>query len=74
MKKPEALVGKIEHVSDGQRVYQKYRRNGTVVMYTICCDCQLVHLEEFKPLKGGIRFRAWRDEGKTKEQRSKKKK
>jgi hypothetical protein len=26
-----------------------------------CCDCSLVHLFEFRTVRGQIKFRAWRD-------------
>jgi hypothetical protein len=45
------------------------RRNGAAVVHTVCCDCGLVHVEEFLPKNGYIRVRVWRDDKHTKEVR-----
>lgn len=73
MGKPKVNLGKIEQVYDGKPVKYYRRNNGSAVLYTICCHCQLVHLEELTPRKDYIRARVWRDEEKTAWLRSKSK-
>lgn len=76
---PIANFGKLVQVQEGkiERYYQ--RKDGKCVVFTVCCDCGLTHLEEFLPKKGYIRVRVWRDDTRTKEmhksrrERSKKK-
>lgn len=64
--KPKVWFGKIQQVYDGKPVKYYYRKNRTAVEYSICCDCGLVHLVEYKPLKSCLVIRAWRDEERTK--------
>jgi len=65
VKKPLAAVGKIEHIEDG-RTHRYYKRhNGSAVVYTICCDCNLVHLEKFTPRRGYIAVTVWREDDLT---------
>lgn len=33
--------------------------------YRACCDCGLVHREEFRIRDGRVQYRVWRDEGET---------
>lgn len=72
MEKPNAKVGKVEHVTPGKPVKYYLRKDGTAVVFTVCCDCSLTHLEEFTPKKTYIRVRVWRDDEKTKKFRKEK--
>jgi len=74
MEKPKVRYsGKMIQVVDG-KAYRWYKRDdGTYVEVSVCCDCQLVHTIEMKPNKKYMRVKVWRDDGKTKELRSKKK-
>jgi hypothetical protein len=63
--KPEAQFGKIKQVYDGQTHRYYTRRDGTAVVFTVCCSCKLVHLEQYLPRKTYIRVRAWRDDKRT---------
>jgi hypothetical protein len=73
-KKPQADLGKIEQAIDGKAHRYHLREDGTAVAYTICCSCNLVHLEEFKPMKTYIRVRVWREDGMTEKLRKRYKK
>jgi len=62
MERPFAQVGKVEHVESG-KTHRYYMRNGgSAVVYTICCDCSLVHLEKLTPHKKYIAVTVWRDD------------
>jgi hypothetical protein len=74
MIEPKAVIGRIEHVKPGQPIKYYRRKNGTAVVFTVCCDCALTHLEEFTPRKNYIRVRVWRDDEKTKKFRKRKNK
>lgn len=65
-RKPEAEFGPVATAKEGVPDKYWFREDGTAVSYTICCDCGLVHLEEFKPMKRYLRVRVWRDEERTK--------
>ena len=65
MKKPNIQFGKIEHVKDGKAYYWAQRSDGTFVESSICCDCDLVHTIEMKPVKGRMRVKVWREDEKT---------
>lgn len=71
-KKPPASFGKVQQVYDG--VPERYwkRRNGAAVLFTVCCDCGLVHLEELTPRGRYIKARVWRDDKRTGEMRKRK--
>jgi hypothetical protein len=71
---PKAKHGKITQVLDGEVHRYSLRKGGSAVLYTVCCDCGLTHLEEFTPRKGYIKVRVWRDEARTKAQRRGKRK
>lgn len=71
--KPNVKVGKIEQVIDGKPYYYRLGKDGTASEMSVCCDCHLVHLMEFKPLKNAIRIRVWREDPLTDEIRAKKK-
>jgi histidyl-tRNA synthetase len=71
--KPKAQWGKVEQVREGKSHRYYLRPDGTAVAYTICCDCGLTHLEEFKPEKRYIRVKVWREEELTQKQRNRKK-
>lgn len=73
IRKPKAEWGVVTTAVEGKADKYFLRENGTAVAYTICCDCGLVHLEEYKPMGKYIRVRVWREEDKTKEQRKRKK-
>lgn len=49
-------------VSPGEPIKYHLRKGGSAYVRTVCCDCGLVHLEEFTPRKAYIRVRAWRDD------------
>lgn len=70
-RKPKAEFGKLEQAIEGKAHRYHLREDGTAVAYTVCCDCGLTHLEEFKPMKKYLRVRVWRDEQRTTEQRRK---
>ena len=62
-----------KQVSNGE-IHRYYKRkSGACIVFTVCCDCGLTHLEEFVPRNTYIRVRVWRDEKKTKENRGKRK-
>ncbi len=72
MQQPKlAKVGKVQQVLDGKTYRIHKRKNGSFVTYTICCDCGLTHLEEFKVRKNFISAKAWRVEKMTKQFRGK---
>ena len=70
--KPTASFGRPVQISDGETHRYHVRKDGRSITYTVCCDCNLVHLEEFTPRKGYIKVRVWRDDVKTAELRKKK--
>lgn len=72
--KPKAAFGRVEQAIEGKAHKYHLRKDGTCVVYTMCCDCHLIHLEEFKMTKSYLRVRVWRDEEKTKKHRAKVKK
>ena len=72
--KPKANYGKMVEVQDGETHKYHLRKDGTSVVYTVCCDCNLTHLEEFTPKKDHIRVRVWRDDEKTSDLRRQTKK
>jgi hypothetical protein len=37
--------------------------------YRACCDCGLVHREEYRVKDGDIQYRVWRDKAETKRER-----
>jgi len=78
MNKPPKIYGdglqSIVQVEDGKTYPWKLRKDGTAVECSICCDCQLVHIIEAKPMRGYIRMRVWRDETKTQLLRKKRRK
>jgi hypothetical protein len=63
--KPKAKFGKVEQAVEGQAHKYHTRKNGTTVVYTVCCDCGLVHLEEFVQKPKYLRVRVWRDDQRT---------
>lgn len=63
--KPSARLGKIEDVDEGVSLRYHRRKDGSVVMHTICCDCCLVHLEQYIPNKHYITVKVWRDDANT---------
>jgi len=63
--KPEARVGKIEQIEDGISYRYHRRKDGSVVVHTICCDCCLVHLEEYTVNKRYLTVKVWRDDEAT---------
>ena len=63
--KPKAKFGKTEQAIEGKPHRYYSRKSGETVVYTVCCDCKLVHLEEFTPRKGYIKVRVWRDDQRT---------
>lgn len=67
MREPKPVVkpSKIEHVKDGEPYRYPLNKAGKAVEMSICCDCSLVHLMEFKPGKRSIRVRVWREDGLT---------
>lgn len=67
--KPDGKFGAPVQVHEAEPHRYKLRKDGKAVEYSVCCDCGLVHLEEFTPRKGYIRVRVWRDEDRTEEQR-----
>ena len=71
MKKPNIKLGKIEHVQEGKAYYWKERSDGTYVEMSLCCDCDLAHIIEMKPIKGAMRVKVWRDDKITEELRKK---
>ena len=66
-KEPKFRVSpsKIEHVKDGVPYRYKLDKQGKAVEMSICCDCSLVHLMEYKPGKTSIRVRVWREDEMT---------
>ena len=56
----------------GEPVRYAMRKNGSALVKTVCCDCKLVHLEEFTPRKTYIRVRVWRDDKLTETLRKRK--
>ena len=46
-------------------VWYKLNRYHTFV----CCDCDLVHIYNFRTVKGKLQFRAWRNERSTGQRR-----
>lgn len=67
---PTALWGKVEQVHDGVPERYHRRKDGSTVIYTVCCDCGLVHKEEYVPHTTYLRVRAWRDEARTRRMRA----
>lgn len=65
--------GKTQQIYDGVVHRYSRRKDGTAVIYTVCCDCGLTHLEEFLPKRGYIRVRVWREEAITREVRRRRK-
>lgn len=57
----------ITQAKAGKSYYHKQRKNGVVTMQVACCDCGLVHSEEYKVLKKNLRIRVWRNEPLTEE-------
>ena len=53
---------KTEHPKAGEPIRYAIRKGGFALVRTVCCDCKLVHLEEFTPRKTYIRVRVWRDD------------
>ena len=45
-----------------------YRMSGYT--HTECCDCALVHKEEYRIKDGHLEWRAWRDDERTEERRN----
>jgi len=37
--------------------------------YRACCDCGLIHREEYRVRKGKIQYRVWRDKAETRLER-----
>ena len=70
---PFAKFGKISVMTEGQTHRYYRRKNGTSVVYTICCDCSLVHVEQLTPHKRYISVCCWRDDVYTKRLRRRKK-
>ena len=71
--KPAVKVSSVEQVIDGKPYYYRLDKDGKVTELSMCCDCQLVHLLEFKPSSRGLRVRAWREDELTAKYRKKKK-
>jgi len=71
MKKPNIYFGKLKQVVDGKAYYWNERSDGTYVEVSVCCDCDLVHTIEMKPVKGRMRVKVWREEQATEELRAK---
>jgi hypothetical protein len=71
---PKASFGTPVQVLDGEIHRYHVRKDGRYIGFTVCCDCSLVHLEEFTPRKGYIKVRVWRDYKRTKEMRKRKRK
>jgi hypothetical protein len=68
---PKVNIKGVIHVNDGQSV-RYYLTDGMATEMIKCCDCGLVHIEEFTPYKKFIQVRSWRDEETTKRERAKK--
>ena len=63
--KPFAPLGKPQQIHPGVS-YRTYRRkNGLAVVYNICCDCGLTHLEAIRVNKRYLTCYTWRDEAQT---------
>jgi len=60
-------------VKNGEIHRYYLRKNRTAIVFTVCCDCGLTHMEEFLPRSTYIRVRVWRDEEGTKANRGKRK-
>lgn len=67
--RPRAKFGKLVQVEEGKAERYYTRKDGTAVVFTVCCDCGLTHIDEYLPRKTYIRVRAWRDEARTKKMR-----
>ena len=65
-------MAKIWHPKPGQQIRHYLRKSGAVIFRTVCCDCNLVHLEIIKPRKRYVATYAWRDDEYTKKLRAKK--
>ncbi len=72
--RPVARFSRVDQVREGKPYRLKFREDGTAVEYTICCDCSLVHLVEYRPTQSGVTIRVWRDEKQTKRLRKNTKK
>lgn len=69
--KPNAKLGKITQVDEGVALRYHRRKDGSVVMHTICCDCCLVHLEQYIVNKNYISVKVWRVDNATRKLRTK---
>lgn len=70
-KEPKANFGKPIQIHDGEVDRWPLRKDGKAVGFSICCDCGLVHKEEYQARKRYVRVRVWRDEEQTDKQRKK---
>jgi hypothetical protein len=73
MKQPQIKIDKVVHVENGKAYYWKARKDGTFVEASVCCDCSLVHVLQYKPGKAAMRVKVWRDDKLTNKYRKGKK-
>jgi hypothetical protein len=71
---PDLKPGRVEQVIDGKPYHYRLGKDGAAREISICCDCALVHIMEFRPKAKSIQVTVWRHDELTDKFRKKAKK
>jgi len=72
LSRPKVNMAKPIYVTDGQVLRYKYDKNSnpkSVTIFSICCDCDLTHVERIKFMPTHVVWQVWRDDDITKVRR-----